>query len=177
MFYWGIFVREFQKCCCHLWIQHFQFSLFGQFNNTTTMPKFRTEDSWFGYFGAGIWKQKCHTWNQHLRICLIANFSAKNKNSMFGTTNALFWFFDQKYVIWVFYLERIVKKLLPFLKSAPSNLPVCKTSRKHKNASIWELKGLIWAVLEWDLQTILSYSKSTPSNLFNCKIWWENKNA
>ena len=96
---------------------------------------------------------------------------------MFGTTNALFWFFDQKYVIWVFYLERIVKKLLPFLKSAPSNLPVCKTSRKHKNASIWELKGLIWAVLEWDLQTILSYSKSTPSNLFNCKIWWKNKNA
>ena len=117
MFYWGIFVREFQKCCCHLWIQHFQFCLFGQFNNTTTMPKFRTEDSWFGYFGAGIWKQKCHTWNQHLRICLIANFSAKNKNSMFGTTNALFWFFDQKYFIWVFYLERIVKKLLPKLHS------------------------------------------------------------
>ena len=133
MFYWGIFVREFQKCCCHLWIQHFQFSLFGQFNNTTTIPKFRTEDSWFGYFGAGIWKQKCHTWNQHLRICLIANFSAKNKNSMFGTTNALFWFFDQKYVIWVFYLERIVKNCCHFWNQHPQ---ICLFAKLHENTKM-----------------------------------------
>ena len=40
----------------------------------------------------------------------------------FGTKNALFGYF------WA----RILKKLLPYLKSAPSNLSSCKISRKKK---------------------------------------------
>ena len=38
---------------------------------------------------------------------------------------------DQKYIIWVF-LGWNLKKILSSLKSAPSNLSVCKISQKNK---------------------------------------------
>ena len=61
---------------------------------------------------------------QHLRICLIAKFCEESKMPKFGTKNALFEYF------WA----RIKKKLLSYLKSAPSNESICKISRKTENA-------------------------------------------
>ena len=79
---------------------------------------------------------------------------------MFLTKNALFGYF------WA----RILKKLLSYLKSAPSNLSICKISRKNKNAYIWDQICLFCVFLGWNLKTILSYLKSAPSNLSKCKI-------
>ena len=66
----------------------------------------------------------------------------------FGTKNALFGYF------WV----RNLKKLLSYLKSAPSNFSNCKIVGK-KNALL-EFLGL-------SMKGILSYLKSTLSNLSN----------
>ena len=75
------------------------------------MPKFGTQNAWFEYLWAGIWKQHCHIWNQHPWIYVIAKFDGK-KMPKFVTKNALhgyFWpkipylgIFDQKCLIWVF---------------------------------------------------------------------------
>ena len=43
--------------------------------------------------------------------------------------------------------QEFKKKLLSYLKSAPSNLAICKISRKNKNAKIWKQKCLIWVFL------------------------------
>ena len=43
---------------------------FVKFLEKTKMPKLGTENVWFMYFWAGIWKQYCHVWNQHPRIYL-----------------------------------------------------------------------------------------------------------
>ena len=87
-------------------------------------PKLRTENASFGYFWAKILKSNCHIWNQHHQICLIQKFHEKNKNTLIS---------DQKCLIWVF-LGKSFKKLLSYLKLAPSNLANCKTLRKNKNA-------------------------------------------
>ena len=83
--------------------------------------KFRTKNALFGCFGEQLWKSKS---NQFSLICLIAKFGPETKVLKFWTKNALFGYF------W----DRILKKLFPYLKSAPSNLPNCKTLRKNKNA-------------------------------------------
>ena len=71
------------------------------------------------------------------------------KMYIFGTKNALFGYF------WV----KILKKLLSYLISAPSNLSNCNTSRKNKNFYIWEQKCFIWIFLAWNLKKILTYLK------------------
>ena len=67
----------------------------------------------------------------------------------FGTKNVLFGYFR----------ARILKKLLSYLKSAPSNLSNCKILRKTKNAQIWDQKCLIWVFLGKNLKRLLSYLK------------------
>ena len=93
-------------------------------------------------FGAGIWKYYCHVSNQRPRICLVAKFVAKIKILKFRSKNALFW-------------DTIWKKLLSYLKSAPSNFSNCKFGEK-KNwgpkmcdssiflAEIWKKYCHIW---------------------------------
>ena len=72
---------------------HPQICLFAKFHEKTKIPKFWTKNAWFGYFGAGIWKQYCHIWNQHPRLFLIAKFREKAKMPKFGIKNALFGYF------------------------------------------------------------------------------------
>ena len=71
----------------------------------------------------------------------------------FGTKTALFGY------IWM----RILKKLLSYMKSAPSNLSICKISRKNKNVYFWDKKCLIRVYLGWNFIKLLSYLKSAPS--------------
>ena len=85
------------------------------------------------YFGAGIWKYYCHVSNQRPRIWLVAKFVAKIKILKFRSKNALFW-------------DTIWKKLLSYLKSAPSNFSNCKFGEKKNwgpkicDSSIFGLK-------------------------------------
>ena len=90
----------------------------------TKIHKFGTKNVSFGYFWTGSWKWYCYIWNQHPRIFLIANFREIMKMPKFGTKNASCGYF------WA----RILKKLLSYLKSAPSNLSNCKILRKNKNS-------------------------------------------
>ena len=115
-------------------------------------------------FGARIWKYYCHVSNYRPRICLVAKFVAKIKILKFRSKNALFW-------------DTIWKKLLSYLKSAPSNFSNCKFGEKTKMSkfgikNVWF--GYFWTGI-W--KKILSYLKSAPSNLSNCKISWNNENA
>ena len=62
----------------------------------------------------------------------------------FGTKNAIFRNFWPKIHYLGIYGQELKKKLLSDLKSAPSKMPICKFSRKNKNAKIWDQKCLIW---------------------------------
>ena len=99
----------------------------------TATTKNRTKIPLFGYFWAGILKNYCHIWNQHPQICQLAKFREKTKMPKFGTKNVLFVIFNQECLIWVFFCYTF-KKLLWYLKSAPSNWSNCKLLQKNKNA-------------------------------------------
>ena len=114
-------------------------------------------------------------------------FSRKNKNVKIWDQKCLIWVFLTKNTIFGYFWATILKELLSYFKSAPSNLNICKISRKNKNAKIWDQKYLIWIFLTknaifgyfWTtiLKELSSYLKSAPSNLFTCKISRQNKNA
>ena len=90
-------------------------------------------------FLAGIWKVYCHTWNQHPPICLITIFSEKAKVPTLGTKMPYSGIFVKEF-------EK--KKLFSLLKSAPSNLPISKTSRKKKMSKFGTKNawfGYFWA--------------------------------
>ena len=76
--YFSLLVQDFLKYNSHIWNQHPQICLFAKFHEKTIIPKFGTDNVWFMYFWAGIWKQYCHIWNPHPQICLIAKFCKKN---------------------------------------------------------------------------------------------------
>ena len=82
-----------------------------------------------GYFSAGIWRNYCHIWRQQwfATFRTIKNFTHHNIKKI-HTKNYLF-------VISVF-LDWNFEKLLPYLKSAPSNFWKYKVSCKNKNAFI-----------------------------------------
>ena len=82
--------------------------------------KFGTKNALFGYFWTRIWKSYCRVWNQQPRICLIAKFCKKQKLLNLG---------QKKPYLGTFALE-FFKKLLSYLKSAPSNLSNCEISQK-----------------------------------------------
>ena len=106
---------------CQIWNQHSQICLFAKSHEIAKMSKFWGKNAWFIYLRTGIWKKApsnlskckkhCHIWNQHAWICLNVKYCEIMKMPKFGTKSALFRYF------WV----RILKKLLSYLKSAPSN--------------------------------------------------------
>ena len=98
------------------------------------MPKFGTKSALFGYFWAGILKNYCHIWNHHLRISVTVKLCEEIKIAKFGTQNNLFGYFSPNMPYMGIFGARILRKLLSYLKSAPSNLSICKFSRKNKNA-------------------------------------------
>ena len=57
------------------------------------------------------------------------------------------------------------KKLLSYLKSAPSTLSNCKILQNNKNAKIWDPKRHIWVILGQNFKTLFSYLKPATSNL------------
>ena len=92
--------------------------------------KFRTKNTRFffwegggGQRGTRIWKYYCRIWNRHYQISLTAKFLEIIKMPKFGTKNHLLAYF------WA----TICKKLLSYLKSAPSNLFNCKIYWKNEN--------------------------------------------
>ena len=78
--------------------------------------------------------------NQHPRICVIAKFCEKNKNAYAFEQKCLIWVFLTKIATFGYFWATILKEVFPCLKSAPSNLSICKISRKNKNAQIFRPK-------------------------------------
>ena len=104
---------EFSKKCCHITNQHPEICLIAKFCKKPKMPKFGSKNALFGYFWTRIWKHYCHIENQHPRICLIAKFCIKNQKCLNLGTKGSFLGYS-----WA----RIFKKILSYLKAAPSNL-------------------------------------------------------
>ena len=90
------------------------------------------------FTGLEILKHYCHIWNQHPQICLIGKFCQKTKMHKFGTKNVFFGYF------WVNFL----KKLLSYLKSAPSNFLILITKfrkkKKQKCLNLGPKFGFFW---------------------------------
>ena len=69
-----------------------------------------------------------------------------------------------------------LKRILSYLKSAPSNLFNSKISgRKQKYLNLGPQTPYL-GIFRLELKTILSYLKSAPSNLSNFKIFWKTEN-
>ena len=134
MLYLGIFGLEFKKNYCHIWNQDPWICLIAKYCEIMKMPKFGSKSALFGYFWARILKDYCHIWNQHLRISIIAKFCEETKMRKFGAKNALYWYFWPKMPFLGIFRQEFLKKLLSYLKSAPSNLSDCKIWQKNKNA-------------------------------------------
>ena len=126
------------------------------------MPYFR------GFLAYNLKKLLSHSPSNWSRI---TTFHEIMKMAKFGTKNALFWYF------WA----RIFKKLLSYLKSAPSNLSICKILRKtilsifgHFRASVLKKSCHIWNRHPW-ICLIAKFSKKkkpkfgTKNALFH--IW------
>ena len=61
-----------------------------------------------------------------------------------------------------YYQARSCKQLLPYFKSAPSNLRNFKILRKNKNAKIWDQKCLIWVFFGQNFKkTVVIFEIST----------------
>ena len=103
----------------------------------------------FGYFWTRTLKNYCHIWNQYPGICLIAKFCEEIKKAKFGTKRCLIWVFLTKFALIGNFWERVLAKLLSYLKSASSNFSKSNISWKKipkfgtKNA--WF--GYFWAGL------------------------------
>ena len=114
--------------------------------------KFETKNALFWYFWARILKTYCHIWNQCPRICLIAKYRKKTKMPKFGAKNALFGYF------WA----RIWKKLLSYLKLAPSNLSKWKISQQKLGCLNLGAKMPYLGIFELEFQnTIVIFEIST----------------
>ena len=131
-FIYLFFLVGIWKEYCHIWNQHPQIFLFAKFPGKIKIPKFGTKDALLGYFRARNLKSYCHIWKQHLRICWIAKFCEENKMPKFGSKNVLFEYsWPKRVYLGIFGLELKIK-LLSYLKSAPSNLSICKISQRNK---------------------------------------------
>ena len=62
----------------------------------------------------------------------------------FRTKNSLIWVFLTQNALFGYFWAEFKKKLLSYLKLAPSNLSDYKILRKNKNAEIWDQNCLIW---------------------------------
>ena len=92
--------------------------------------------------------------------CLVAKFGAKIYILKFETKNAWYGYF------WT----GILKKLLPYLKSAPSNLSNYKILWKMIMLTFGIKNALFWYFWDWVLNILLPYFKSAPSDFPNSKI-------
>ena len=104
--------------------------------------KFGIKNTLFGCFGQHFLKKYSHIWNQHSRIFLISNwvFLGWNFNKLCHIWNQRprilllqkqkFLNLDSKMPCLGFYGSRF-QKLLPYLKSAPSNLSYSKILYKN----------------------------------------------
>ena len=110
------------------------------------MHKFGTKDNLIGYFWARILENCCHISNYHLWICLTPKFCEEAKMLKFGTKNALFeYFWSKMSYLGIFGLE-FKRKLMLYLKSAPSNLPKYREIMKiPKFGTKSVLFGYFWA--------------------------------
>ena len=118
----GYFCARVLKNYSRIWNQHPQIYLFPKFPEKK-MSKFGNKSALFGYFCARTLRNYCRIWNQNPQICLFAKLLQKIIIPKFGNKSSLFGYF------WA----RIFKKLISYLKSAPSNLSLSKISWK-KNA-------------------------------------------
>ena len=84
--------------------------------------KFETKNALFWYFWAGIWKTCCHIRNQHPQIRLTANLAKKQK-----CLNLKLKMCDRVFLDWN------LKKILSYLKSAPSNWSNCEILWNNEN--------------------------------------------
>ena len=118
----GYFCARFLKNYCHIWNQTPQINQIAKFHKKMKIAKFGTKyvllsifDQecliWL-FYGQNFLKNFCHIWNQHLHICIFAKFCEKTKMSKFGSKNVFKGYF------WT----RILKTLLSYLESEPSDL-------------------------------------------------------
>ena len=155
---WIFLDQNFKKSYRHIWNQHPWICLIAEYREIMKMSKFGNKNPLLWYFWARILKNYCHISNQHLRISVIAKFCEENKMPKFGTKNALLGYFLTKNALFGYIWARIFKKLLSYLKPAPSNLCICKISQKTKKpkfgtknwwfmyfwARIWKKYCRIW---------------------------------
>ena len=134
------------------------------------MSKFGTKNTWFGYFGTGIWKRYCHIWNQHPRICLIAKVCEKTKIRKFGTKNVLFGYFLARILkhfchIWNQHLR--ISVIAKFCEGTKMS----KFESKNANFGYFWPKIPCLDIFGQELKKkLLSDLKSALSNLSNFKI-------
>ena len=105
-YFWAKIFKKY----CHIWNQHPQICLIGNFCEKQNCLNLGPKMPYLGIFELELEKT---IWNQHSRICLIAKFGKKKKMFKFETKNTLFGYF------W----DRTWKKTLSYLKSAISNFP------------------------------------------------------
>ena len=118
------------------------------------MPKFWSKNA---LFWGTVLKKYCHILNQHPRFWPTAKFGDKKKKmTKVGTKSTLFGYFE----------AAILKKLLSYLKSTPSNLPNSKNFGKKQKCLNQGQKMPCLRILK----NYLSYSKPAPTKLSNCKI-------
>ena len=95
--YLGYFGGRVLKICSYIWNQLPRYYQIEKFREKINMPKFGTENAWFGCVWTKISKHSCHIWNQHPQICEIAKFFEKIKKPKFGTKNNWFGHFGVKF--------------------------------------------------------------------------------
>ena len=98
------------------------------------MLKFGTKSALSGYFLLEFWKTLVIFEISTLELVQLQNFEKKQNCLDLGPKMPSLGIFDQKCIIWVFSGKNSFKKLLSYLKLAPSNLSICKISRKNENA-------------------------------------------
>ena len=106
---------------------------------------------------------KSAPWN--LYICKILR---KNKKCLNLEPKMPYWVFLTKNAQFGCFGAKILKKLLSYLQSAPSNLSNCKISWKNKNAQISDQECLIWVFLTKN--ALFGYSRARILRNY-CHIW------
>ena len=118
--YLGTFWPEFQKAIAIIEIRTLKFVQLQSFVKKQKHLSLGPKMPHLGIFGLEF--ENSIVIFKITRVCLAAKFRERMKIPTFGTRNALFGYF------W----SRIFKKLLLYLKSAPSNFSNSRVLRKNK---------------------------------------------
>ena len=102
-----------------------------------------------GIFGLEFEKSYCHIWNLHPRICQNTNFHVKKV-----------WVLDLKYLFWIL-LGQNLKKLLSYLKFAPSNLSKMQSFMLNNKKKYLRPKLLYFCLVREFEKTIVIFEIST----------------